>query len=200
MKVVVVCEGSTEAALRSAIRDYVHNKSKGRARVGVRVRSLDGAVVRRKLASVVAYELADRDVVGVVAVTDVYPNFQNAAVAKSSLMSQVGREHHPQFRAHVAQHDLEAWLIPFWDEIAKYLRVDAKSPGARAEEINGVRPPSLRISELYRKAGRKYRKPIDGPTWLTGERLEHAAKSCPELKLFLDSLLEFAGVGSMPAE
>jgi len=194
MKVVVFCEGSTEEALRTGLREFVQARVRGAGRIGIETRSLDGPVMRKKLGRLVELSLAKSDVVGVVALSDVYPDFHDAKEAREALKrfgAVAGRD--PRFRPHAAQFDLEAWIMPFWSEIAKHLGVNATTPGARPEEIDNQRPPSHHLRDLYAKAKQRYEKVLDGAKWLTAERLETAAGHCPELKSFLNSLLEFAG-------
>lgn len=200
MKIVVLSEGSTEAALRTALRGFVENHIGNRPRVGVELPTLKGSLLREKLATLVENYASKADVAGVIALTDVYPTFGDAKDAKQKLREKAGDGGGKKLRVHVAKHDLEAWLMPFWDDIAKSLGVPAKVPGAKPEQINHQKPPSVHLKELFARAKNKYVKDVDGPKWLTADRLEQAAKSCPELKLFLDSLLEFAGVESTPSE
>lgn len=191
MKIVVICEGDSEEALKHVLRKFVQ---RGAAkRVGVDTLPLDGPTLRKKLARVVKLSLARRGVVGVVALTDVHPDFSNAEDAKAALYRYSGQNMKTgQFRAHAAKFELEAWLMPFWNEIAKSLGVRAKKPGARPEDINNEKPPSIHLSDLYRRANSKYLKAVHVAKWLTADNLETAAEQCPELRAFLNSLLEFA--------
>jgi len=199
MRVVVLCEGSTEKALRQGLREFVQDGAPRRDRLGIDTRSLEGPLMRRKLGRIVELNLAKADVAGVVALTDVYPGFQNANDARERLRQFAGDAgEHANFRAHAAQYEVEAWLLPFWDEIAKHVGVSAKSPGGQPEAINNQRPPSHHLNDLYKRAKQRYEKVIDGAKWLTAERLAEAAKACPELKSFLNSLLEFAGAEALP--
>jgi len=198
MKIVVICEGATEAALKQGLRDFVRGRAEGLGRVGIETRSLDGPVMRKKLGRLVELNLAKSDVLGVVALTDVYPDFGNAKEAKDALRRFAGSGPvDAKFRPHAAQFDVEAWIMPFWSQIAKHLGVNATPPGARPEEINTQRPPSHHLRGLYAKAKQRYEKVIDGAKWLTAEKLGIAAGHCPELKSFLNSLLEFAGADKL---
>lgn len=193
MKIVVICEGKTEAAIKKGLREYVQSRLSDSDRVGIATKSLHGSVVRPKLATIVANHLESNDVTGVVVLTDVYDKFANAEEAKDAIQRVVGAAAEDRrFRAHVAKYDVEAWVIPFWERITRKLGVRAKPPSGKPEEINGQKPPSHHLKELYRKAKDSYEKDVDGPKWLTGEGLEFAAEQCPELRLFLNSLLEFA--------
>jgi hypothetical protein len=199
VRIVVLCEGATEAALRTALGEFLAGRTPpGERRIGVKLIQLRGSVFREKLGTLVARYSADSEVAIVIALTDVYPSFANAEAAKKKLAEQAGGSRGGRFRAHAAQFDFEAWLVPFWGEITKYLQVDAKPPGGWPEEINGQRPPSMHLRELYGRAGRKYEKAVEGPRWLTADRLEQSARACPELKAFLNSLLEFAGAAVLP--
>lgn len=196
MKVVVVCEGRTERALKSAFRDVI-TRSIGHARVGIETRSMDGRLAKRKFTTVVRNLLQKEDVRAVVALTDVYPYYNDALSAKNALNGLV--EDVPvskEFRPHAAQFEVEAWLIPFWDEIASRLRVKAKRPGANPERVNTTKPPSQHIQDLYARAKKKYDKVIDGQRWLTADRLERASAECPELREFLDTLVELSSTAA----
>jgi len=198
MKIVVICEGATEAALMQGLRDFVQSRAVHEKRVGVSSRSLDGPTIRRKLDRVARNLLEQDDVVGVVALSDVHPYYKNAKETKDALRRCAGSaDKNPNFRAHAAQFEVEAWILPFWDEIAKHLSVNAASPGANPEQVNGQKPPSHHFKELYRRAKREFDKVLDGPRWLKSERLASAAGHCPELKSFLNSLLELAGADKL---
>ena len=63
MKIVVLCEGRTEKALRQGLREFVQVRADDRPRLGVETRALHGPMMRRKLATVVDLNLAKSDVV-----------------------------------------------------------------------------------------------------------------------------------------
>ncbi len=194
MKIVVICEGKTERALRRALGDFVNLRKPSENRTGICTRKLDGHLLQRQLPLLVAKYVGDDDVTGVIALADVYPLFKNAQDAKARIRKHVGSSgDDSKFRAHAAQFEVEAWMIPFWEEIAKSLKLDAKKPGAKPEEIDSDKPPSVHLDNLFKRARSKYQKVLHASKWLTAERLAIAADQCPELKLFLNSLLEFAG-------
>ena len=194
MKIVVLCEGSSEAILKSSFREFVQSRSSGGERIGLDTLKLPGTKIISRLQRMTSLTLKREDVVGVVALIDVYPNHEDAEEAKQALytIAKVGKSE-TRFRAHAALWELEAWLLPFWEEIADWLKVAAKRPGPHPEKINGQNPPSKRLKELYRRGGKEYHKVADARKWLTVDRLEEAAEDCPQLRDFLDSLLEFAG-------
>lgn len=194
MKVVLLCEGSTERALAPGLRLLTHRLIAGGDRIGLESHPLNGPVLRQKLRKLVDLHGSRKDVVGVIALTDVYPDFKDAEDAKKHLVNLVANcEHVKKFRAHAAQFDVEAWLIPSWTEIAKSLNVQRQPPAAQPEQINRDKPPSFYFAELYSSAKRKFSKPIAARRWFTPECLERAAEHCPQLRSLLDSILEFAG-------
>lgn len=194
MKIVVLCEGSSEAILKSSFREFVKSRSTKDEIIGIDTRELPGTKIITRLQRMTSLALAREDVIGVVALIDVYPNHKDAEQAKQALhaSAKVGKSE-TRFRAHAALWELEAWLLPFWDEIADWLGVSAKRPGPHPERINGQNPPSKRLEKLFRQARRPYNKVVAARRWLTTDRLEEAAMQCPQLKAFLNSLLEFAG-------
>lgn len=198
MKVVVLCEGKTEAALRTALHQWV-NRRLLETNMGIAIKALGGSLLRSKFRTQVERNLADPAVLAVIGLTDVYPNFDSAMHAKAALTTRVaGSADSKSFRPHVALFEVEAWLLPFWDDIATRLGVQAKRPGDKPEDVNTQKPPSKHIEGLFRRAGKEYQKARDAPKWLTADRLEIAAQSCPELKAFLNTLLELAGAEPLP--
>jgi hypothetical protein len=199
VKVVLICEGSTERALVPGLRELIQKQMPGRDRVGLTSHPLNGPVYRAKLTRIVDLHGSSRDVGGIIALTDVYPEFNDADEAKKHLARLVEKcEYVRKFRAHAAQFDVEAWLVPSWKEIAKSLNVPRQPPSAHPEQINRDRPPSFHFADLYQSAKRKYSKPIAARRWFTPENLERAADQCRQLKSLLDSILEFAAAEPLP--
>ena len=66
-----------------------------------------------------------------------------------------------RFRPHAAQHDFEAWLLPYWSEIRKLAGSKKKT----------------------------YIKPRDAGRILRNKDLTISAQACPELKTFLNTIL-----------
>jgi hypothetical protein len=202
VKIVVLCEGKTEAAIKNGLREVVHRRTGQVDRIGIKTIQLKGHMHGEKFMRLAQRYLEDAENIGVVALTDVYPNHKDAIDAKTKLKELVANlAGVDKFRPHAAQYEIEAWLMPFWDEVARDLGVNKKKPGANPEEINNEKPPSKHLQELFglcKQPKTKYEKVIDGPKWLTADRLEQAAKSCPELKAFLNSLIEFAGGEIIP--
>jgi hypothetical protein len=106
-----------------------------------------------------------------------------------------------RFFAHAAQYDVEAWLLPYWHDICRRLKIERRSPGTHPEFVNGQNPPAYHLEELYRLAkpkARKYSKPIEMREILRGKDLAIAAAACPEFRLFLNTLLELNSLAHLP--
>jgi hypothetical protein len=121
---------------------------------------------------------------------------KDAADAKNKMRHWVGQE--PRFYPHAAQHDFEAWLLPFWDEIKKITGCSQGAPGGNPELVNHQSPPSARIREAFRtgaktKSRRSYVKTRDARRILDGQDLSVAAKRCAELKALLDTIHTLCG-------
>ena len=139
----------------------------------------------------------DPDADHVIALTDVYTglsDFQDAADAKKKMRSWVGPN--DRFHAHVAQHDFEAWLLPYCSptiqELARHNRV---APAGVPESVNHTQPPSYHIKAIFRtgQGPRHYTKTRDAKRILQGKDLNVAAAACPELKAFLNTILTLCG-------
>ena len=153
---------------------------------------------RDKLRGRVRRELAGRDVAGVVGLIDVFPQFENAAAAKAFLRQAAGDL--SGFHAHAAQYDVEAWLLPYWDDICRRVGVTQSPPGANPETVDGNNPPAYRLKALYRRARpkRKYVKTKEMYAILKGKDLTVAAGRCPEFKAFLNTLLTLSNLEPLP--
>jgi hypothetical protein len=106
-----------------------------------------------------------------------------------------GSDPNDRFYPHAAQHDFEAWLLPFWDDIQKLAGHNRTAPSGTPESVDHTRPPSFHIRNIFR-AGRcrdDYSKPRDAARILRGKDLSIAARACPELKAFLNTILTLCG-------
>lgn len=133
----------------------------------------------------------------VIALTDVYTgtqDFVDAADAKAKMRNWVGSAN-KLFHPHVAQHDFEAWLLPFWSDIQKLAGHNRVAPTGPPESVNHDRPPSYHIREIFRIGTCRddYSKPRDANRILRDKDLAIAAAMCPELKAFLNTILTLSG-------
>ncbi len=71
-------------------------------------------------------------------------------------------------------------------------------PGSDPEQVDGVRPPSYRLKELYQRVHREYTKTLEMPLVLEGKDLTIAANACPELKSLLNTLLQLSNLPALP--
>jgi hypothetical protein len=193
MTIVLLVEGSTEIALKQHIKAFLDRRALAAGRPKVRLSTRSGIPVKQnKLRRWVELELSKRDVTAVVGLIDVYPGFEDAAAAKTFLQEAAGDN--PNFHAHAAQYDVEAWLLPYWEDICRRVGVHQSSPGGTPELVNQNRPPSYRLRELFQRARpkRKYVKTTEMYKILRDKDLTIAADRCPEFKSFLNTLLWLA--------
>ena len=91
----------------------------------------------------------------VIALTDVYTGtreFKDAADAKTKMGQWV--DGNPRFHPHVALHDFEAWLLPFWKDICELAGSNRTVPSQHPESVNHAKPPSYWIHEAFRTGTR----------------------------------------------
>jgi hypothetical protein len=105
----------------------------------------------------------------------------------------VGAE--PRFHPHAAQHDFEAWLIPYWDDIKRLSGTNRNPPAGNPEAVNHMSPPAHRIAEAFRTGTKRtyYAKPLHAAKILEGKDLTVAAVKCGELRELLNTLLTLGG-------
>jgi hypothetical protein len=157
--------------------------------------SHDGRIPKRdKLQRIVDNLLIGKDAFdAVIALTDVYTgtnDFQDAADAKAKMSDWVGNN--PNFYPHVAQHDFEAWLLPYWSKIQKLAISNKSLPGSIPEKVNHGNPPSYRIKEIFEtgKCQRSYNKIRDAARILKDQDLMVSINQCPEFKAFINTILK----------
>jgi len=104
-----------------------------------------------------------------------------------------------RFHPHAAQYDFEAWLLSYWSEIQKLAGHNRAAPGSLPEQVNHDNPPAHRIKEIFRAGsrGKAYVKPRDASRILRGKDLLDSAQACPELKAFLNTILNLCGADAI---
>ena len=137
----------------------------------------------------------------VIALTDVYTGtkeFKDASDAKKKMLQWVGTNE--RFYPHVAQHDFEAWLLPFWSTIQRLAKHNQKAPPGTPETVNHANPPAHRIKALFEagKSRDSYSKPRDAKRILKDQDLLFSANQCPELKAFLNTILNLCDGDLLP--
>ncbi len=198
VKISILVEGRTETAFKPHLIAFLEGRLAGRMpRLDMfpyHGRIPRGDDLRRKVETLLAVGKPPSD--AVIALTDVYTgtsDFLDAADAKEKMRKWVGSI--SEFHPHVAQHDFEAWLLPFWSEIQKLAGHNRNPPAGPPESVNHQRPPSYHIKELFRigTCRDNYSKVRDANRILRGKNLSVAADKCPELKAFLNSILILSG-------
>jgi hypothetical protein len=196
LRIIVLVEGRTEKVLRQPLKNFLDERAvrEGRDSIGLTFRPLDSLGLHQtRLRDQVTQNAQGKDVVCVVAVVDVRPRFSSAEEAKQFLRDTAGTQ--PKFRAHAAQIEFEAWLLPYWDDICRELTFRRQRPGGSPDQVNEQEPPHRHLSELFRAATkRRYNKVVDAQRILRGKDLTIAAEQCPEFKAFLNTLLTCAGL------
>lgn len=202
LKIAVLVEGKTERAFKPHLVEFLKSRLAGRM-PNVDFFPYDGRIPKQdKLRRTVEALLRNGRVPSeaVIALTDVYTgtnDFLDAADAKRKMRTWVGENE--RFYPHVAQHDFEAWLLPFWSDIQALAGHNKAAPHGPPEMVNHSRPPSHHIREIFRIGPRRdnYSKPRDANRILSGKDLIVPARECPELQAFLNTILTLSGAGSI---
>ena len=196
MRIAVLVEGKTEKAFKPYLLAILHTRLAGKM-PKLDFMPYDGHIpTGGKLKRVVENLLNDskQPADAVIALTDVYtgstpPEFPTAEDAKKKMREWVGAEQ--RFHPHVALHDFEAWLLPYWEKIKKLTGSNHKPPGSNPEKINHGNSPAYRLAEEFRTGSKTdgYVKARDAGRILKGENLMVAINFCPELKAFVNTIL-----------
>jgi hypothetical protein len=201
MKIAILVEGYTEDAFKPHLRQFLQARLANQMPKLLIVRC-DGRIpkgneLKRRVEKLLQGKKA---VHAVIALTDVYTgtdDFIDAADAKQKMRNWV--DNHPDFYPHTAQHDFEAWLLPFWSDIQKLAGHNKKAPGKEPEKVNHNKAPAKHIEEIFRLGKRRhYNKPRDAKAILEGKDLMISVNACPELKAFLNTILRLCGGTDIP--
>jgi hypothetical protein len=196
VRIAILVEGATEIAFVPALRDFLSSRLTQMPKLDI-LPCNERIPTNEKLNRLVSNLLsAPSPADAVIALTDVYTgqhDFHGAEDAKSKMREWVGDE--PRFHPHVAAHDFEAWLLPFWDDIKKLAGSNRAPPGATPESINHDKPPAYILAEIFRTGtkGKKYIKTRDAARILRGKDISISAQACPELRAFLNTILKLSG-------
>lgn len=202
MKIAILVEGKTEKAFMPSLRRFLTTRLPGKM-PRLKPITYDGRIPKGdKLKRVVENLLSGKDAYdAVIALTDVYTgtkDFENAADAKQKMKEWVGNN--PNFYPHAAQHDFEAWLLPFWLTIQKLAKHNKSVPSGNPEKVNHDKSPSKHIQEIFEngKATRSYIKPRDGLKILEANDLMVSIQVCSEFKAFINTILSLCGGEEIP--
>ena len=192
MVIYLLVEGRTELALKQLLSEELALLREHGGSLEIRVMCGKGRRVGRLVAEAVA-----RGVEYVFALVDQYPGDNTPEAAKQRLVSAVAEEHRDRFRAHVAVHDVEAWMLASWDALCRVagcrgLKCKYPSP----ERVDLTKPPKYHVRDLFSRHRKTpgYRETIDGARIFELADAEEIARKCPHFRAFRDELLQCAGV------
>jgi Domain of unknown function (DUF4276) len=201
VRIEILVEGKTERALKSFLLQYLQGKLAGR------MPKLDFLPYRgriptsEKLKRLVQKLLQSGKVaaVAVIALAEVYtgtqpPDFKVAADAKQKMRAWVGQE--PSFYPHVALHDFEAWLSPYWSRIRKITRSNKRQPGSKPEIFNHGKSLADQLKVVFETG--KYKITTADGGILKDQDLTPAINAYPELKAFINTIVRLAGGTEIP--
>lgn len=198
MKIVIIVEGRTEKVFLPYLRKYLKDKIPNQM-PKLESLSYDGRIPKGEKLKVLVKKLLRgvRPADYVIALTDVYtgsvpPDFNDASDAKIKMRRWVGDE--DRFFPHAAQHDFEAWLLPYWKTIQAMAKHNRGVPSNNPELVNHGKPPAEWIKEIF-EAGksRSYSKTRDAARILRENDLSIAIERCPELKDFINTIIRVCG-------
>ena len=204
MKISVIVEGKTEKAFLPYLRLFLKTRLAGNM-PKLDVFPYDGRIPKEdKLRRVVENLLAGKNPADhVIALTDVYtgtnpPDFRDAQDAKDKMDRWVGNE--KRFHPHAAQHDFEAWLLPYWPTIQRLAGHNKGAPSGNPESANHDSPPSYRIREIFEigSCKKSYVKPRDAGRILRENDLSVTINQCSELKAFINTILSICRGATIP--
>lgn len=203
MKISIIVEGKTEKAFLPCLRKFLQLRLPG-SMPRLDAVPYDGRIPKTdKLKRVVGKLLQGNSAADhVIALTDVYtgtipPDFRDATDARTQMRQWVGDE--PRFHPHAAQHDFEAWLLPYWSTVQRLARHDSKAPSGAPESVNHNKPPACRIKEIFEigHCRDSYVKPRDAGRILKDNDLLVSVNQCLELKAFVNTILFVCGGTSL---
>lgn len=199
MKIALIVEGKTEKAFVPHLRAFLENPLRGRM-PKLDVNPYDGRIpTGAKLDRIVQNLLRGSKAADhVIALTDVYtgsqpPEFNDARDAKTKMRDWVHND--PRFHPHAAQHDFEAWLLPYWPTIQRLAGHNRAAPTGNPESVDHGNPPAHRIKAIF-EAGKcrdSYVKPRDAGRILRENDLYVAIAQCGELRAFVNTILSLCG-------
>ncbi|MEX0725398.1 MAG: DUF4276 family protein [Planctomycetaceae bacterium] len=209
MRIAIIVEGDTEKVFMPILRNFLSQRLAGKMpRLIPRTPRGQGGLIPqgKNLKRLVELTLSDRrnPVDAVIALTDVYtgstpPVFRDADDAIRKMKEWVGKNQ-TKFYAHAAQYDFEAWLLPYWDDIQKLAGHNRNQPGSHPEGVNHNKPPSYHLKELFEagKSRDSYSKTRDAKRILQGKDLMISIQKCPQLKSFVNTILQLCDGDLIP--
>jgi hypothetical protein len=199
VRIAILVEGRTETAFKPYLLTYLNSQLAGKMPKLDFVPQKGRIPTESKLRRIVNYLLNDtkRPADAVIALTDVYtgsipPEFPTADDAKRKMRKWVGPE--KRFHPHVALHDFEAWLLPYWEKIQRLTGSNRNAPGPFPEQINHGKSPACWLEDVFRTGSKtsNYIKTRDAGRILENEDLAVAIEACPELEKLVETITELS--------
>ncbi len=195
MRITILVEGRTEKAFKPHLVEFLQRRLAGRM-PKIDPFPYDGRIPKEQKLRKTVELLLRTGTDAVIALTDVYTgtkDFTDAGDAKRQMRKWVGEN--DRFYPHAAQYDFEAWLLPFWRDIQALAGHNKGAPPGPPESVNHTHPPSHHIREIFRIGTSRddYSKSRDATRILRGKDLSEAARQCPELKAFPNTILALSG-------
>lgn len=194
--IALMVEGATETALMPPLRLFLKERLLNRMPTLRAFPSHGRLPVADALRREVERLLRKYD--HVVALTDVYtgshpPMFRTGLDAREKMRAWVGAN--DRFHPHAAQHEFEAWLVPYWPTIQQLAKTTRPRPSLVPEAINHDRPPSQLLKDVFGTGPHRvdFQKILHSARILRGQDLTIAAQACPELRAFLNTILTLSG-------
>ena len=204
MKICIIVEGKTEKAFKKPLLAFLRPRLERMPKLVFQ--PYDGRIpTKDTLKRRVNILLSGRDGADhVIALTDVYTGpppimFKNASDAREKMRAWVGDE--PRFHPHAAQHDFEAWLLPYWKTIQQLTGHGMNAPAGNPENVNHDRPPAHRIMQMFERGAKcrgSYVKPRDAGRILHDNDLLVSVNQCAELKAFVTTIISLSGGELIP--
>lgn len=199
MKIAILVEGATELAFREKLRDFLQNYLRQQM-PKLKFIKQDGRIPKEEKLKRIVENLLSGDCDAVIALTDVYTgtkDFKSAVDAKAKMQAWAGNN--PNFYPHVALHDFEAWLLPYWETIKILAKHNRSAPSGSPETVNHDKPPAYRLKEIFESGkASSYNKIIHGRKILEKSDLMVSIQACPELKMFVNCILSLCNGQEIP--
>jgi hypothetical protein len=197
MKIALIVEGRTEHVFLPYLRTFLSTRLQN-SMPAIRTHRYDGPIpegdaLKRKVENLLSGPAA---VDHVIALTDVYTGtdkFKDSLDAREKMRKWVGEN--PHFHPHAAQHDFEAWLLPYWPTIQRLAGSNRKAPAGQPESVNHQKSPAYHLAEVFRTGdhGRAYVKTRDAARILRENDLSIAVTACPQLKELVNTIISING-------
>ena len=199
MRIRIIVEGKTEQAFKPILIDFLRPRLVSMP--SLNFHPYNGSIpTEGKLRRIVQNSLEGKGAADhVIALTDVYTGsapylFKDAVDAKNKMREWVGAE--PRFHPHAAQHDFEAWLLPYWKTIQEMTGHRKNASSGKPENVNHEKAPPYWIKEMFElgnKSRKSYVKPRDAGRILRGNDLMVSIQQCGEFKAFVNTIISLSG-------